>query len=200
MAEVLSRPEFAEAAPSLAARVRDWLAEQLGRLLEAVAGTGQAALVGSLVLTAAVVVAVVLALRFTRGLRPDPGLATGSAERVGRAHADWSADAEEHERAGRRREALRCRYRALIAALAAAGVVDEAPGRTTGEYLAEVGQRRPDTLSDVAAVTAAFDASWYGHAPVDEATLDEVRRRSHAVRASLGRRRATAAPAAGDRR
>jgi len=198
--EVLSRPEFAGAAPSLAARVRGWVAEQIGRLIEAVAGTGGASLVGSLLLTAAVVVAVVLALRFARGLRPDPALAPVTADRVGRQAADWAAEADAHAREGRLREALRCRYRALVAALAAAGAVDETPGRTTGEYLAEVARRRPDAVSDVAAVTAAFDASWYGHARVDETTLDEVRRRTDAVRAALGRHRPVAAPAAGGRR
>lgn len=203
MADVLSRPEYAEAAPSLAARVRGWIAEQLGRLLEALAGTDQASLLGSLVLVVVLLAVLVLAVRFARGLRPDPATPPVIADAVGRDPADWEADAEEHERAGRLREALRCRYRALVAELAAAGVVDEAPGRTSGEYLREVRARRPTAAADLAAVTASFDAVWYGHARVDQARLDEVRRRSAAVRAAA--RRApevsvdASAVAAGDR-
>lgn len=186
VADVLSRPEYADAAPSLAARVRGWIAEQLGRLIETVAGTDQAALVGSLVLVVGLLVAVALAVRFARGLARDPATAPGLSDGVGRDPTHWEADAEEHERSGQLREALRCRYRALVAELAAAGVVDEAPGRTSGEYLRQVGARRPAAAADLAAVTAAFDAAWYGHAPVDEAALDAVRRRSTAVRAAVG--------------
>lgn len=187
--EVLSRREFADAAPSLAARLRGWVAEQVGRLLEAVAGTGQAPLIGTLVLVAVVAVAAVLAVRFVRGLRPDPGRsATATVEGVGRDAADWAAEAEEHERAGRLRAALRCRYRALLADLAAGGVVDELPGRTSGEYLEEVRRRRPAVADHVAAVTAAFEASWYGHARVHPAMLDEVRRRTEDARAAVAGR------------
>lgn len=184
LSDVLSRPEYAEAAPSLAAQIRAWVAEQLGRLLEAVVGTGQASLIGSLLIVALVLVAAVLAARFARRLQRDPAVAAVSDDGVGRAPADWEAEAEDHERAGHRRDALRCRYRALVAGLAAAGVVDEAPGRTTGEYLTEVRTRRPAATADVAAVTAAFEAAWYGHDPVGTATLDEARRRSEAALAA----------------
>lgn len=189
--EVLSRREYAEAAPSLAARARAWLAEQFGRLLEAVGGTDQASLIGSLLILGVALAAAVLAVRFARRVQRDPAVAAVSGDGIGRDPADWEAEAAEHERAGRRREALRCRYRALIAGLAGAGVVDEAPGRTTGEYLAEVRTRRPAAAADVAAVTAAFEAAWYGHEPVGSATLDEVRRRSEAARTA-----ATEAPPA----
>lgn len=184
VADVLSRPEYADLTPSLAERARAWAAEQLGRLLEAVVGTGQAALIGSLVLAAVLAVVVVLAVRFARGVRADPVRVRPGGDRVGRDAADWAAEADAHERAGRRREAVRCRYRMLVAALAAAGAVEEAPGRTTGEYLAETVQRRPDLADDVAAVTRAFEAAWYGSTPVDEALLDDVRRRADAAAAA----------------
>lgn len=198
VAEVLARPEYSELPPSVAARVREWLAEQLGRLLEAVLGTGQASLVGSVLLAVAVVVAVVVAVRFAGGLRGDPEAAVVTAEGLGRDPADWAADADEHRRAGRHRDALRCRYRALIAVLAAAGVVEETPGRTAGEYLAEIRRRRPEVAGHAAAVTAAFDAVWYGHAPVDAAELDQVAGRVEAVRAAVVARRPAAT--AGDPR
>lgn len=198
--DVLSRPEYAEATPSVVARVRAWVAEQLGRLLEALVDTGQASLVGSLLLLAAVAVAVVLAVRFARGLRRDPPAGVVTADGVGRDPADWAAEAAGHEQAGRYREAVRCRYRTLIALLAVAGVVDEAPGRTAGEYLTEARRRRPDIGEEVAAVTAAFEAAWYGHAPVDAAALGEVRDRVTAAHAAIGAgRQAATASAAGGR-
>lgn len=204
LADVLSRPEYAEAAPSLAAQIRSWVAEQLGRLLEAVVGSGQASLIGSLLIVALVLVAAVLTARFARRLQRDPAAVGVSDDGVGRTPADWEAEAEEHERAGRRRDALRCRYRALVAGLAAAGVVDEAPGRTTGEYLTDVRTRRPAATADVAAVTAAFEAAWYGHDPVDTATLDEARRRAQAALAAATAASATtrdpASAAAGETR
>lgn len=196
VAEVLARPEYAEATPSVTARIREWLAEQLGRLLEAVLDTGQASLLGSVLLVAAVLVAVVLAVRFARSVRQDPGTAVATAAGIGRAPADWVAEADEHERAGRYREAVRCRYRALVATLAAAGVVDEAPGRTAGEYLAQARRRRPETGEEVAAVTAVFEAAWYGHAPVDRATCDQVRDRATAARAALAGTRSGDRPVA----
>lgn len=197
MQEVLSRPEYQEAGPSLVARARSWLAEQLGRLLENMAGTEYASLVGSLVLVALVVAAVVLAVRFARGVRRDPGVASPTLDAVGRSSTEWAAEADEHERAGRRREALRCRYRSLVAALAAAGAVDEAPGRTAGEYLAELRARRPAAADDVTAVTIAFEASWYGNLPVTDATLDEVRAHVESARSAARRRPAAAGTAPG---
>lgn len=194
--DVLSRREFADAGPSLAARLRGWIAEQLGRLLEAVVGTEQAGLIGTLVLVVVVAVAVVLAIRFVRGMRGDPDRPTApTVEGMGRDAASWAAEADEHEGAGRLRAALRCRYRALLAELAAAGVVDETPGRTTGEYLGEVRRRRPAAAQHVAVVTDAFEASWYGDAPVHPATLDEVRRRTAEARAAVAGR--TPEPAGG---
>lgn len=185
--EVLARREFQELTPSLAARARAWVSEQLGRLLESVAGAEQAALVGSLVLGVMAVVVVLLALRFARGVRGTPRVAQAAPGTHRRSSADWAGDAEAHERAGRRREALRCWYRSLLAALAVHGVVDETPGRTAGEYLAEVHARRPDLAGEVAAVTAAFEATWYGAAPVDEARVAEARRRVEGVRDALAR-------------
>lgn len=192
--DVLSRREFADADPSLTARLEEWIGEQLGRLFEAVAGTGQAPLIGTLLLVAVVVVAVLLATRFAGGVRGDPDRpAPRTVEDVGRDAAAWLAEADDHERAGNLRAALRCRYRGLLSQLAAAGVVDETPGRTTGEYLEEVRRRRPAAAAHVAAVTAAFEASWYGDAPVTPASLDDVRRHIAAARAAVAGR--TPAPA-----
>lgn len=196
--DVLGRPEYAELAPSLGARVRGWVVEQLGRLLEVLVGSSQASLVGSLLLVLALAAAGVLAVRFARAVRGDPSAMVVTADGLGRDPADWTAEADAHEQAGRDREALRCRYRALIAVLAAAEVVGEAPGRTTGEYLDEARDHRPEVAADVAAVTAAFEAVWYGHDEVDAATTADVRSRLAAVRRTVAGRRPEQPAMAGD--
>lgn len=185
--EVLARREFRELEPSVAARVRARVSEQLGRLLETLAGVEQADLVGSVVLVALAGVGILVAVRFARGMRRSPRLTPSASEGIGRSSDDWAAEAEAHRAAGRRRDALRCWYRTMLAALAANGALDETPGRTTGEYLTEVRARRPDLGDDATAVTRAFEATWYGDEPVDDARLDDVRARVGALRRATGR-------------
>jgi hypothetical protein len=57
---------------------------------------------------------------------------------------------------------VRCRYRALVAELAARGLVDEVPGRTAGEYRGEVRRNLPDAAADFAGATELFELAWYG--------------------------------------
>ena len=138
--EVLSRPEFRAPQRSLMERVIDWVLEVIGRLL------GVAVLVA----------------RFSRGLTPSPEVAAAVPAGRRRSAAEWRAEAEAHERAGAWREAVRSRYRALVADLAFRGVVEEVPGRTAGEYRRQVGRALPDAASDFAGATELFEVAWYG--------------------------------------
>jgi len=81
---------------------------------------------------------------------------------------DWRAEADEHRRAGRFREALRCRYRALVGDLARRGVIDEIPGRTTGEHRLQMHEVRPAVAPLFDEAAELFDGAWYGHYDVDE--------------------------------
>lgn len=83
--------------------------------------------------------------------------------------ADWRAEADEHRRAGRFREALRCRYRALVGDLARRGLIDEIPGRTTGEERAQLTAVRPPAGGPFTTAADLFDEAWYGRATVDDA-------------------------------
>lgn len=184
--EVLSRPEYAEAGPGLVDRAVSWflreLAERLGPVGPEVDTPWVAVAVVAVV--ALLVVLALLVRRFARRLRADPVLAdTGP---VGRPPLDWAAEAARHEQAGRWRDAVRCRYRELVAALAAAGVVEEVPGRTAGEYLRALGERCPEAAEDFAAVTARFERAWYGrHEPTPD-EVDAVRADAERVRATCG--------------
>jgi Domain of unknown function (DUF4129) len=162
--EVLSRPEFRPPDRPLAQRVFDWVLEMIGRLLAALGGSGAGGIVG-LVLLALVVLGVgVLAARFSRGLTPSPEVAAAVPGAARRSAAEWRAEAETQERAGAWREAVRSRYRALVADLAARGLVEEVPGRTAGEYRREVGRSLPEAAPDFAGATELFEVAWYGRA------------------------------------
>ena len=80
---------------------------------------------------------------------------------------NWRAEADEHRRAGRYREALRCRYRALVGDLARRGLIDEIPGRTTGEERTQLRRVQPTAGTPFTSAADLFDDAWYGHHAVD---------------------------------
>lgn len=132
-------------------------------------------------LVALVVVLVVLAVRSlaqrrAKGARghTDEAVEVRSIVRVDhrRDPADWRREAEEHRRAGRYRDALRCRYRALVGDLARGGVIDEIPGRTTGEERRQMHEVAPAAAAPFATAADLFDDAWYGGRPVDAASDD----------------------------
>lgn len=191
--EVLAGPQYAEIQPGLVSQVWDAGLEQFGRAVEAITRSGEQGLVGALVVLGLVAVVVVLVVRFVSGVRRDPGLALVLSGAVGRSPQDWAAEAEGHERAGRHRDALRCRYRYLIAALAAQGLVDEVPGRTTGEYLSETTAAVPDASTELRRVTTAFERVWYGDGRADGAAVHAVHSDVDAVLAAARGERVGAA-------
>jgi hypothetical protein len=162
--EVLSRPEFRPPERSLLERAVDGVLEMIGRLLSALGGSGAGSVVGLLLLALVLVGVGVLAARFSRGLTPSPEVAAAVPQGRRRSAAEWRAEADALERAGAFREAVRSRYRALVADLAARGLVEEVPGRTAGEYRREVGRAVPAAASDFAGATELFEVAWYGHA------------------------------------
>ena len=160
--EVLADAVFDRPAPGLLVRARDWFFDRIEDALEGVLGSSGSALVGWLIVGALVILAVLLVVRFTRGAQRDPGAATTTASGPRRPATDWLAEAGAHEAAGDVRAGLRCRHRALVAALATRGIVDEVPGRTAGEYRVEVARRMPVAAPDFDGATALFELAWYG--------------------------------------
>ncbi|MBI4883254.1 MAG: DUF4129 domain-containing protein [Actinobacteria bacterium] len=79
---------------------------------------------------------------------------------------NWRAEAEEHRRAGRFRDAVRCRYRALVGDLARRGLIDEIPGRTTGEERTQLHSVRPAAGVPFHIAADLFDGAWYGDVAV----------------------------------
>ena len=85
---------------------------------------------------------------------------------------NWRAEADTHRREGRFRDALRCRYRALVGDLARRGLIDEIPGRTTGEERAQLREVRPVASTPFDAAADLFDDAWYGNVPLEASDDD----------------------------
>jgi Domain of unknown function (DUF4129) len=105
-----------------------------------------------------------------------------------RAPSDWRAAAAEHLAAGRYREALRCRYRALVGDLARRGLLDEIPGRTTGEERIQLADLAPDSSPAFSRASSMFDDVWYGAADVSRADHDRFVAEEDLVLATAPRR------------
>ncbi|HUQ63724.1 MAG TPA: DUF4129 domain-containing protein [Acidimicrobiales bacterium] len=166
--DVLDRPEFKQPTPTILQRIRTWIAEQLARLFGRLVAGGAASILAWLILAAALGVIAFFIFRFARGVTTDATSRTVSAPARLRTAEDWRAEAVAHEKQGEWRAGLRCRYRALVADLAQRGLVDEVPGRTTGEYRSEVGQNVPKVAPEFGGATELFEAAWYGNRPTGE--------------------------------
>ena len=174
--EILARPEFRKAQPNLLQRlattVSRWVSDLFQGLL--VGGIGAAAAWFILIVAGLVVAAV--ALRLTRDVRADPSRALVELPvAVRRTPVEWRRQAEAHEAAGEWKDALRCRYRALVADLVARRAIRDLPGRTTGEYRAEVGANVPAGAGAFGGASELFERAWYGNRPTGAAENEQFR-------------------------
>ena len=101
--------------------------------------------------------------------------------------AQWRQDAEEHRRAGRHRDALRCRYRAMVGELARRDLIDEIPGRTTGEEREQLERVVPTSSATFGAAADLFDGAWYGHVHVDDDDVERMIALEREVLQTVGR-------------
>ena len=185
--EILARPRYDEPPQSIPDRVLEWFGEQLAKVVEALVGGGGGAVVAWLVLLGAAAAVVLLLVRY--GRITVPAAATDPQPEVmvelTRTASAWRDEAERLEAAGRWREAVRCRYRALVADLVRRGTIPEQPGRTTGEHARDVAAREPEAAVAFAAATELFEAVWYGGAeagPADAQRFRDLDARVLAVR------------------
>lgn len=181
-AQVLAGPDFADARPGVVDQAARWALDELGALLAAIV-SGGGGLLGLALLAAALVVLGLIVWSLVRRVRRDPGRPVPRPGGLGgRAAADWSTAAERAEAAGAWADALRCRYRALLADLVAAGMLDEVPGRTARGYQRDVTSAAPGAAGPMREVTRAFEAAWYDRRPVDAADVAALRAAADAVR------------------
>lgn len=198
--QIMSRPEFTYE-PSWMERLGEWINEQLEKLFggaEPVDGTvapsqfggGAGSLIAWLIIIVAliaVIAAVVFALR-RRVRREDVDEDEVELEVEHRRRAaEWRSDAEEHERRGEWKLALRARYRELVRALTDTGQLPNVAGRTTGELRADLDATTPDAAADFDAASLLFELAWYADAPTDAAENRRFRELAAAVLAATAR-------------
>jgi len=138
---------------------------------------------GLLVLAAALLLALAAAVvvRRLRYVVPErAGRGQGGRRHPG---PDWHRIAEEALARGDLAAALRARYRALLAALEARGVIPDAPSLTAGECRKAVAGGLPGAYPAVARATSIFEQAVYGRAPLTLGEVDALRDAEQSVRA-----------------
>jgi hypothetical protein len=162
---VLAGREFQRPEPTILERVRDWLGDRLDSLIDGLTGGGAGSLVGWVVLVLATAALLWSLTRLGATVRPDPSAAATVRIDQGRSPGEWRDEADRLEQGGAWKEALRCHYRALLGDLVRAGVIEDVPGRTTGEYRREVERALPGAGPSMREATELFEWAWYGDRP-----------------------------------
>jgi hypothetical protein len=200
--EILAGPAYQAPEPSFVERAAQWIAEQLRRLIPNLPSPGPTPPEGSmgalnwiavtLILGVAAFLVYVGVSRW-RGLGrrrtgSDPLVLTETEAR--RLPDEWLAEAGRFEAGGRWRDALRCRFRALVGELIERGVARDLPGRTSGELRRDVRRRAPDAAVAFEEASRLFDDAWYGAKPTGEDESARFRALAAAVlEATKGSRR-----------
>jgi hypothetical protein len=175
--DILSRPEYQPPPQNPLERALDWLGDRLGDFFERLfrglsfggaGGGGLGSLVAWLLLAVGVGLVAWLVARVVFGWQRTPRRRRAEASVTTRRSTvpDWLAEAEDHEQAGRWRDALRARYRLLVAELADRQLLHEVPGTTTGEERAELASTAPGVSPTFDDAATAFDLAWYGGSAV----------------------------------
>lgn len=165
--EILSDARYQRPGKSIPDRVLDWFLEQIGSVLGSLVGSGAGTVIAWAVVLGVISLVIYLIVRYGRVGRLDRPAARSARVMVEltRTPAEWLTEADSLEAAGRWREALRCRHRALIGELVRQGAIPDRAGRTAREYVSDVEVARPAALEDFVAATDLFEGAWYGHLP-----------------------------------
>ena len=191
--DVLAQEAYEDLQPTLLDRLWELVRNGIGRFLELLEATGTGGMLGVVIIVVVALVLLLLTVQGLRRMRRTPTVDEPLVGVAGRTGDDWRADAAAAEAAGRHRDAVRCRYRALVADFAAAGLVEEVPGRTVGEYRGAVAQSAPGAAPAFDRASEVFERAWYADLPV---TADDTAELAAAVdeasKAAEGRRPAGA--------
>ena len=161
---ILGGAEYQEPPKSFWETVAEWFQEQIGKVFS----QGGSIWSGFAYIILAVLVGAVafllVRLRGTARYRSDDaGFEFDLEDR--RPPREWVADAERFEARAEWKQALRCRFRALVGELIELGALRDLPGRTTGEYRVEMRAFAPDASGAFVAATDLFERAWYGDEP-----------------------------------
>ncbi len=161
---ILADPRYQRPAKSIPDRILEWFLDQINQVLGSLVGSGAGTVVAWLVVLGMIGAVGYLIVRHGRIGRLDRP--TTRAQEVmielTRSPQDWRSEAEAMEAAGRWRDGLRCRHRALIGDLVQRGAVRDQAGRTAREYVGDVATSRPEVAPALADATDLFEGAWYG--------------------------------------
>ncbi len=200
-ARILAEHQFKQG-EDLWQRFLAWLGSLLDIQVPSFLGSGWAPFVVLAVLVAAAAAVIFLALRNGAPRRSRRARRTGVVvtEQDQELSAEqWRKEADRLAAEGNYREALRCRYRALVAELADRRLIDQVPGRTSGDYVRAVRVLVPEAAEQFSSATRLFERCWYGHEASDanaQVVFDEAAR---AVLAEVGSGRWRAVASAAER-
>jgi len=190
---ILSRSEFRQS-ESLLDRAGGWLNEAINDVFGNLSEGGAGSLVGWIILGGLLAAAV----RFAMRMRPvarlasvhDPSVDIDTSGAVATHHKtarEWRAEATRLAGLGLFDEAVRARYRALLADLIQQDLVEDVPGRTPGEYRAEVAAAAPEAADSFGQLTELFEFIWYGPGEAVAQDLEQFGRGEQLVLAGVGR-------------
>lgn len=185
--EVLSRPEFASSQASWWEQLLTYLGDVLNAFTASLSGGGIGQLFFSGLLIAVCVAIAVAAVRLARRVRRSGG-GTPVFAKTDRtlSAAQWEALASAAQQSGDLREAVRCKYRALIVDFHSRGLLEELPGQTAGQYAAIVTRDVPRVGVAFQRATEQFERAWYGITPVTGEQLQAMTEAVHAAKQTVG--------------
>jgi hypothetical protein len=186
--DLLNRPPYRDGGEGpvtdLLRRAREAVARWLELVLDTLTGDTRAAwgivAIGTVLLLVAV-------WRATRGWSGDRSIVEVPASRPSRSAAAWAEEADTHAASGRWRDAVRCRYAAVVGSLVEGGVLRDVPGRTVRELDRELASAAPTVAGEVRDAGAVFEEVWYGHEDAGPVELAVVDRAAAEVDRVLGR-------------
>ncbi|MGI9603616.1 MAG: DUF4129 domain-containing protein [Acidimicrobiales bacterium] len=152
---------------------------------EAASGGGPGSLVAYLLLAAVLVLAAWVIWRVVKHRPPravsddDPDVTIDIDEH--RSSSDWRSRAEALAADGQWKESVRAWLRWGVASLIDRDVLEDVPGRTTGEFRRSVADDHPDLQADFDRASLLFDEVWYADRPATAETVESMRRDIEAV-------------------
>lgn len=179
---ILERPEFEELEPTFFDRITDWINERIAELLGDLVGSGGngGSTLGWVLMVVLVLIVGYFVVRLLLTLQRSAKAAEEeSAAESQRAPEDWLRLATEHEDAGEWKDALVAHYRHVVGRLIRREIASDVPGRTTGEFRADVAHNAPAVSDDFDRLSDLFEVVWFGDVPPSP---DDV-----AMAAQLGR-------------
>jgi hypothetical protein len=187
-ARILAERQFKQG-EDLWQRFLAWLGSLLNIQVPGFLGSGWAPFAVLAFLVAGAAAIIFLALRNgapgrARRARPTGVVVTDQDQEL--SAEQWRKEADRLAAQGNYREALRCRYRALVAELADRRLIDQVPGRTSGDYDRAVRALVPEAAEQFSSATRRFERCWYGHEASDANAQVVFDEQARAVLAEVG--------------